>query len=618
MKCGTILIVSILLMAAALTALPVPVGAGCCDADVRGLKASSKEYPNANLLASADSLQANLGASGLIVIDARPSKAYAHSHVPGAINLIHTDFRTWGRGLKPVAELEALLGGAGLSREATYVIYDDTSASSGAAGRIFWMLEYLGCRDVRILDGGWDKWKADDRPMEKKVSTLPTAVFKASVNGAVRSSKDSIKSRMAGRGFALVDARTDEEYTGWTLHNEARGGHIPNAVQIPYAWFYDGDKTVLPYQKLKALFESHGITRDKEVAAYCAEGTRGAFVYFALRLMGYPRVSSYDASMAEWASDPSLPVDRLARYEKLVYPAWLKDLLDGKNPPTYSGKKYVVLEVRYTGFSTAQKTDVASTGYIPGAVAMHICYLDRGTDEKNYYPNWTHPDQAYLLPPAKLREALLNLGITKDTVVIVYGNGKIIPMIAARAAWALIYAGVEDVRVLNGGFTAWTAAGYPVSDAPAAPRPAAAFGAAVPVHPEYLARMDYARLVSSGANKTAIMVDVRKREEYEGTLNPYPFFTKKGRIPNAVWQEDWDTLVDVRDDTYRSYTEVARKWTSLGITPDKEPVFYCGGGWRSSIGFLHAYLMGFKHARNYNGGFYEWSWYPENRVDKGK
>lgn len=613
MKHGTILI-SILLIAASLTALPAPL----CAADVRDLRASSKEYPNADLLVSADSLQAGLGAANLVVIDARPGKAYHDGHVPGAVNIIHGDFSTKGRGLKPVADLEALLGAAGLGREATYVIYDDTSASSGAAGRVFWMLEYLGCRDVRMLDGGWDKWKADDRPTEKKAAALPATVFKASPNGRVRSTKDAIKSRMTAADFVLIDARTDEEYTGWTLRGEARGGHIPNAVQVPYAWFFDADKTVLPYGKLKSLFESRGITRDKEVTAYCAGGNRSAFVYFALRLMGYPRVSNYDASMAEWASDASLPMDRLARYEKLVYPAWLKDLLDGKNPPTYAGKKYVVLEVRYSGFSTAQKADVASTGYIPGAVAMHICYLDRGTDETNYYPNWTHPDQAYLLPPDKLRQALLDLGITRDTVVIVYGNGKIIPMIAARAAWALMYAGVEDVRVLNGGFTAWAAAGYPVSAVPAAPRPAADFGASVPVHPEYLAKLDYARLVSSGTKKTAVMVDVRKHAEYEGTLNPYPFFTKKGSIPNAVWQDDWDTLVDLRDDTYRSYTEVAKKWTSLGITPDKEPVFYCGGGWRSSIGFLHAYLMGFKHARNYNGGFYEWSWYPDNRIDKGR
>ncbi len=480
------------------------------------------------------------------------------------------------------------------------------------------MLEYLGCERVHMLDGGWDKWKAGQRPEEKTASRLSPAVFRSSVNDSLRASKESIKSRMSRNDFSMIDARTDEEYTGWKLHGEARGGHIPTAIQIPYAWFFERDKTVLPSKELRVLFESHGITRDKQVTTYCANGTRSAFAYFALRLMGYPRVSNYDASIAEWALDPSLPMDRLARYDRLVYPAWLKELMDGKNPPTYSGKKYVILEVRYTGFSTAQRTSVPSTGYIPGAVSIHICYLDAGKDETNYYPNWTHPDQAYLLAPDKLRQALLDLGITKDTVVIVYGNGKIIPMIASRAAWALMYAGVKDVRILNGGFTAWAAAGYPVSDKPASPRPAAGFGATVPVHPEYLARMDYARLVSSGKSKAGILVDVRHRDEFEGTLNPYTFFSKRGRIPGAIWQEDWDTLVDARDDTYRSYTEVAEKWASLGITTDKEPVFYCGGGWRSSVGFMYAYLLGFKNLRNYNGGFYEWSWYPENRLDKGK
>jgi thiosulfate/3-mercaptopyruvate sulfurtransferase len=108
------------------------------------------------------------------------------------------------------------------------------------------------------------------------------------------------------------------------------------------------------------------------------------------------------------------------------------------------------------------------------------------------------------------------------------------------------------------------------------------------------------------------MVDVRKKEENIGQENPYPFFTAVGKIPGAAWMGNWTELVDMNDNTFRSYTEVRSNWENLGITPDKEPIYYCGTGWRSSIGFFTAAAMGFQKLRNYDGSFYEWSWYPEN------
>ena len=93
---------------------------------------------------------------------------YDTSHIPGAINIKFGDYFTPGAGLLPKADLNSKLSAAGLKRSMTFVIYDNTSASFGAAGRIFWMLEYLGCGDVHVLDGGWDKWAADGRPTETR------------------------------------------------------------------------------------------------------------------------------------------------------------------------------------------------------------------------------------------------------------------------------------------------------------------------------------------------------------------------------------------------------------------------------------------------------------------
>ncbi len=575
-----------------------------------------KGYPNGHLLVSTGWVQKNIGAKDLVIIDVRTS-GYEASHIPGAINLVQDRFKTGGK-LRSLKDLEAGLTSAGLSKDMKFVIYDDPSKPLGTAGWFFWLLEYLGCTDVHVLDGGWAKWLADGGAKQAEVAHRPKAGrFVAKSNGSVSARAAHIAAKSKSTDFALIDARSPEEFNGWQLYGESRGGHIPEAVNINYLSFYNPDKTVMEYKEVKSLLESRGITPDKEVVSYSTDGIRSGSVYFVLRLAGYERSSNYDGSIREWSQDAALPMEKLARYERLVYPAWVKDLIDGKNPPTYSGKRFVILETRYTGFSISQLTSSKQTGYIPGAVSVHPCYVEHGNDTAKYYPHYSVPGDAKLLPADRLQTALANLGITKDTTIVVYGNGMIIPMTAARVAWALMYAGVKDVRVLNGGFTAWQAAGYPVAPAPAALTPAKDFGAQVPLNPEFYATADYVRSVVNHQKPAVVMVDVRKREEFDGKTCPYPFFNRKGRIPGAVWQGDWDALVNTKDDTFKSYPEVRKMWQNLGITSDREPVFYCGTGWRSTIGFFQAYLMGFQKLRNYDGSFYDWSSNAGNPIADG-
>ena len=124
--------------------------------------------------------------------------------------------------------------------------------------------------------------------------------------------------------------RSDEEYIGWTLYSEARGGHIPNTVQLPYEWYYNQDKSILSYADLKELLESKGITTDKEVVAYCTAGIRSGFFYFLARLMGYEKVANYDGSIWDWAAADATdyPMDKMKNYQTVVYPEWVKALID--------------------------------------------------------------------------------------------------------------------------------------------------------------------------------------------------------------------------------------------------------------------------------------------------
>lgn len=575
------------------------------------LTAAALEFPNAELLVSPDSLQASLGAGDLVIIDARAASAYAAGHIPGAVNIQHSAFWTKGSGLKDAATLAAQLGEAGIAREMKVVIYDNTTTSWGAAGRLFWMLEYLGCSDVHLLNGGWDKWADDNRPTEATVVTLPAATFTAQINGAARADSGRIAHRLYDRDFAVVDARTDEEFMGWQLYGETRGGHIPRAVNIPYAWFYNSDKTTLGYDELKSLFESRGITPDKEVTANCTAGIRSGHVYFLLRLMGYTRASNYDASIWDWADNTTLPMEKAPNYATAVYPAWVKKLIDYHQPgsttpapPEYPydrNHKYLIFETQWGSFEDMQNGWADNSylqGHIPGAIHSNSDIYENG------FPRW------FLLPDAELQAAVGSMGITPDTTVVVYSNSTIF---AARLWWILKYAGVTDVRFLNGGSQQWAAGGYPVETTINNPVPTT-FTA--PVHAPSLATTAY--VAANYANTAATqLVDVRSGSEHVGMISGYGYLVNKGRIPGAVWANDADDaslLYRDGDGTLRSYSEIRELWSSLGIRStvsptllDKEAIFYCGGGYRSSLTYLYAYLMGYTNIRNYSDGWAGWS-----------
>lgn len=563
---------------------------------------ANAEYPNGQLLVAPDALERSLGAENLVIVDARAA-GYAAAHIPGAVHLNHGDFWAWGEGLKPVAEVEQRLGAAGLTRNATIVIYDDTTASWGAAGRIFWMLEYLGCTDVHVLNGGWDKWVADGRRVQSAAAKLAPATFTAELQSSRVATTDHVAKRLYDRDFVVVDTRTDEEFQGWQLYGEARGGHIPGAVQIPYAWLYNADKTVLGRDALKALLESRGVTPDKEVIAHCTVGIRSGFAYFALRLLGYPRCSNYDASIVAWAARDDLPLEKAPRFSTAVYPKWVHDLIEyhkpgstSAAPPEYPyGREHTfrIFETQWGSFDDMAQgwaDDSYLRGHIPGAVHSNSDTYENG------YPRW------FLLPDDELVAAAGSMGITADTTVVVYSDS---PIFAARLWWILKYLGVEDVRYLNGGIAGWTAAGYATETAIREPVPAVFEGT---VRPELRATTEYVSDHYEGGD--TLLADVRTGSEFAGVISGYGYLDARGRIPGAVWAYDADdgsVAYNDADGTLRSLPEVSALWNDLGVDFAKEVLIYCGGGYRSSLAYLYAYLMGRDGVRNYSDGWAGWS-----------
>jgi thiosulfate/3-mercaptopyruvate sulfurtransferase len=285
----------------------------------------------------------------------------------------------------------------------------------------------------------------------------------------------------------------------------------------------------------------------------------------------------------------------------------------------------VLLEAQFTSIDHPPRDDRPL--HIPGAIRVHPSYFEAGTDRSRYYPHYGHPADGNLLPDRELTRAIERLGIAPDTPVIVYGREPEGTMAAARVVWGLLYAGVRDVGLLDGGIDAWleaskaTVANIPLASDPEWAGCAIAGPAPVwRVRTHLRATTDDVRAATEACGGGRL-VDVRKRGEWDGSdANHYCFFATAGHIPTAVHQGDWDTLLDRSTKRLGPHVSaVAQRWREQGILDAcveagrKTLIFYCGTGWRSSIAFLVACLLGLP-AKNYEDGFYGWSRCDANAI----
>jgi thiosulfate/3-mercaptopyruvate sulfurtransferase len=257
---------------------------------------------------------------------------------------------------------------------------------------------------------------------------------------------------------------------------------------------------------------------------------------------------------------------------------------------------------------------------------MHPSYLEAGTNCSKYYPNYEHPSDGNLLPDKELTLALENVGIFPDTLVVVYGTDPDGSMAAARLTWALLYAGVKRVRFLDGGIRSWithngeTSPLVEIAGTSVVPRQSPC--AHWEIRSDLLATTAEVSQLNSTQGK---LIDVRRRDEWDGSNpNHYSFFSKAGHIPSAEYQGDWKNLVDQRSDKIGPMLDsIAQRRREQGILDAKVEagitplIFYCGTGWRSSIAFLVALSLGLR-AKNYDDGFYGWSWNQENEIVFGE
>ncbi len=248
----------------------------------------------------------------IVILDCRSRDRYESGHIPGAV---HMQWEKLSNSVLPnnlfdSALMKKTVGNHAITGSETLVIYSDVTGSWGGDGRLLWSLEYLGHSDVRILNGGFYAWERSGGMVETDTCTFKTAVYSGSVDSAVYADKKYVCSVLENDSAVIIDARTDSEYAGAALYGEARGGRIPGAVQINYDELFDTDRTLKDPDTLYAGFIQKGVTREKECIVYCTSGIRSAYLYFVLKLLGYPRVRNFDGSWYEWAADAEMPAEK--------------------------------------------------------------------------------------------------------------------------------------------------------------------------------------------------------------------------------------------------------------------------------------------------------------------
>jgi thiosulfate/3-mercaptopyruvate sulfurtransferase len=237
------------------------------------------------------------------------------AHIPGAVfwNLF-TDLLLPNLqiNLDPTA-IEKLLSRSGITPETTVIAYG-SYPSTGAW--IFWLLKLFGHDNILVLNGGYQKWLAEGRPVSILSNFESTNYQVKGVDSGLRILREEVQSSLNQTNRVLLDVRTSQEYSGEWFYNQPpeanqRTGHIPKAVHIEHLKTLNEDGTFKSVDELKSLYNSQGITSDQEIIPYCTMGARSGFTWFVLKyLLGYPNVRNYDGSWSEWSQFPDAQIKK--------------------------------------------------------------------------------------------------------------------------------------------------------------------------------------------------------------------------------------------------------------------------------------------------------------------
>lgn len=289
-------------------------------------------------------------------------------------------------------------------------------------------------------------------------------------------------------------------------------------------------------------------------------------------------------SKTEWAAAPNGKI--------LVSPEWVNAVINKQPAMTYENSKYLILET-----SWGESSDAYKAGHLPGAIHFN-------TDNIETDPNFWN-----IGPVDHVTESLKANGITKDTTVIVYTD-DVNSMAGARVVLALLWAGIDDVRLLDGGMTAWKAAGLTTETTENKAVAVTDIGVQVPAHPEYLIATPK-EVLAEQKDPNFKLISIRSYKEFNGETSGYDYIKKAGEPKGAVWGHDVNGGKEEDgylnpDGTFKSFKDVEAMWAEQGVTKDTRNAFYCGTGWRAAVPWLMAHMQGWDNTVLFDGGWHMW------------
>ncbi|MBV8172917.1 MAG: sulfurtransferase [Candidatus Eremiobacteraeota bacterium] len=270
-------------------------------------------------LVSTEWAQAHLADPGLRFVEVDVDTAeYEKGHLPGAVGFnwqtqLNDRVR---RDIPSKEEFEKLLSDAGIDNDTTVVLYGDNN--NWFAAFALWLFNYYGHDDVVLIDGGRKKWLAENRPLTTDAPSPARTSYKvAKINSALRATRDLVLDTVRAKSRNLVDVRSAPEFTGEIIappgmpETAQRAGHIPGAINVPWAQAVNEDGTFKSADELRALYTGKGVDPSRPTIAYCRIGERSSHTWFVLKhLLELDDVVNYDGSWTEYGNLIGVPIEK--------------------------------------------------------------------------------------------------------------------------------------------------------------------------------------------------------------------------------------------------------------------------------------------------------------------